>query len=220
MSSQPLSRLIPYTEFDYQILLTALGDYKRPRDRITKLLRQGTIIRVKKGLYVFGEAERRAPVHKEILANLIYGPSYVSLEYALQCHGLIPERVETVTSVTTCRSREFSTPLGRFTYRAVPLAAFTTGVERVEVEPGRAYLLAVPEKALADKLHADKAALRTQGDIRTYLDDDLSIDPAASRSLRADLLRDYAERYGSRKIRLLASVVERLQHPRGGQNRA
>lgn len=220
MSSQALAHRIPYPEFDYQILLTALGDYRRPRDRITRLLRQGTIIRVKKGLYVFGEADRRSPVHKEILANLIYGPSYVSLEYALQCHGLIPERVETVTSVTTCRSREFSTPLGSFSYRSVPLAAFTTGVERVEIELGRAYLLAVPEKALADKLHADTAALRTQRDVRAYLDEDLRIGPAAIRSLRADLLGDYADRYRSRKIRLLASVVERLQHPRGGQSHA
>ncbi len=220
MSSQPLTRRIPYEEFDYQTLLTALRDYKHPRDRITRLLRQGTIIRVKKGLYVFGEADRRLPIHKEILANLIYGPSYVSLEYALQHHGLIPERVEAVTSVTVSRSREFSTPLGRFTYRAVPVAAFRSGVERVEVELGRAYLMAVPEKALADKLHADKAALRTQGDVRTYLDEDLRIDPATIRSLRADLLRDYAERYRSRKIRLLASVVERLQNPQGGRAHA
>jgi hypothetical protein len=220
MSRQPLTRRIPYEEFDYLALLTALGDYKRPRDRITRLLRQGTIIRVKKGLYVFGETERRTPIHKEILANLIYGPSYVSLEYALQRHGLIPERVEVVTSVTVSRSREFSTPLGRFTYRAVPMAAFRSGVERVEVELGRAYLLAVPEKALADKLHADQVSLRTQGDVRAYLDDDLRIDAAAIRSLRAVLLRDYAERYRSRKIRLLASVVERLQRPRGGRAHA
>ncbi len=220
MASPPLTRLIPYEEFDYQILLTALGDYKRPRDRITSLLRQGSIIRVKKGLYVFGDADRRTRVHREILANLIYGPSYVSLEYALQLYGLIPERVEAVTSVTVGRSREFSTPLGRFTYRAVPLAAFTTGVERVEVELGRAYLLAVPEKALADKLHADKAALRTQGDVRAYLDEDLRIEPASIRSLRADRLRNYAERYRSRKIRLLAAVVERLQTPRGGREHA
>jgi hypothetical protein len=216
MPAQPLTSQIPYEEFDYQILLTALGEYKYPRDRITRLLGQGTIIRVKKGLYVFGENERRTPVHKEILANLICGPSYVSLEYALQHHGLIPERVETVTSVTVSRSREFSTPLGRFTYRAVPLAAFRSGVARVEVGLGQAYLLAVPEKALADKLYADKAAMRTQGDIRAYLDEDLRIDPATTRSLRADLLKDYAERYRSRKIRLLASVVERLQKSGGG----
>lgn len=211
MAHPPLTRLIPYEEFDYQALLTALAGYKRPRDRITTLLRQGTIIRVKKGLYVFGEADRRTVVRREILANLIYGPSYVSLEYALQHYGLIPERVEAVTSVTVARSREFTTPLGCFTYRNVPLAAFTTGVERVEVERGRAYLLAVPEKALADKLHADRAAIRTQADIRTWLEEDMRVDVAELRRLRVDRLDNYAGRYRSRKIRLLAAVISRLQ---------
>ena len=74
-----LRNRILYNEFDYLTLLSALRDYRYPRDRITKLLRQGTIIRVKKGLYVLGEGERRGPVYKEILANLIYGPSYISL---------------------------------------------------------------------------------------------------------------------------------------------
>lgn len=220
MSIQPLTHRIPYEEFDYLALLTALCDYRRPRDRITKLLRQGTIIRVKKGLYVFGEADRRVPMHREILANLIYGPSYVSLEYALQCHGLIPERVESVTSVTVNRSRDFTTPLGRFTYRTVPLTAFRAGVQRVEVEKGRAYLLAVPEKALADKLHADPVPLRARADIEAYLEEDLRIDPAAVRTLQAALLRDYAARYRSRKIRLLASVVERRQRQPGGPSHA
>jgi len=215
----PLSRRIPHGEFDYLALVTALGDYRRPRDRITTLLREGAIVRVKKGLYVFGESERRGPVHPEILANLIYGPSYVSLEYALQRHGLVPERVETVTSVTICRSRVFSTPLGRFTYRTAPTAAFRPGVERVELEPGRACLLAVPEKALADKLHADTVALRTRRDVQAYLEEDLRIDPAAIGSLRSTLLADYAERYRSRKLRLLASLVARLQRS-GGQSHA
>ena len=87
--------------FDYQVLMDALAEYRKPRDRITRLLSGGEIVRIKKGLYCFGEAFRREPIIREHLANMIYGPSYVSLEYALSYHGLIPERVETVTSVTT-----------------------------------------------------------------------------------------------------------------------
>ncbi len=59
----------------------------------------------------------------------MYGPSYISLEYALQYHGLIPERVEAVTSVTTGRSRRFASPVGLFTYRSIPLSAFRTGMD-------------------------------------------------------------------------------------------
>ena len=48
-------------------------------------------MRIRKGLYAFGEPLRRAPISRELLANLIYGPSYISLDYALSYHGLIPE---------------------------------------------------------------------------------------------------------------------------------
>jgi hypothetical protein len=215
-----LRQRIPYEEFDYQALLTALGDYKHPRDRITKLLRQGTIIRVKKGLYVFGEDQGRGPVQKGILANLIYGPSYVSLEYALQHQGLIPEGVETVTSVALGRAREFATPLGRFTYRRVPLPAFRAGVERLPLGQGRHYLQALPEKALADMVYADKVPSPTLKSIRAYLIEDLRIAPAELRALNPDLLADYADRYRSHKVRLLASVVDRMKKAAGGHGRA
>jgi hypothetical protein len=39
-------------EFDYQALMDGLREYDRPRDKITELLRQGAIIRIKKGIYV------------------------------------------------------------------------------------------------------------------------------------------------------------------------
>lgn len=85
-----LRKTIPWEEFDYQALLQALKDYAYPRDKITDLLAKGVIVRVKKGLYVFGDAYRTRPYSREILANLIYGPSCVSLEYALHYHGLTP----------------------------------------------------------------------------------------------------------------------------------
>ena len=98
--------------FDYQQLTGLLGEYAKARDRIGELLRQGHVIRIKKGLYTFGEPLRRRPILLPALANLIYGPSYVSGVYALSYHGLIPEGVAVVTSQTTGRSCEFETPLG------------------------------------------------------------------------------------------------------------
>ena len=121
---QSIRKHIPQEEFDYQALLDCLQGYAHPRDKISDLLRKESIIRIKKGLYIFGDEYRNKPFSREILANLMYGPSYISLEYALQHYGLIPERVEAVTSVTTGRSRRFSTPVGLFTYRMIPLEAF------------------------------------------------------------------------------------------------
>ncbi len=207
-----LRRRIDGEEFDYQALLDTLKGYEKPRDKITSLIRQDAIIRVKKGIYVFGPNLARRPFSREILANMIYGPSCLSLDYALHYHGLIPERVEAVTSVTSGRGRRFSTPVGLFIYRQVPLAAYPVGIDRVQLEGGRAFLMAVPEKALADKIHDDRGTgIRSQGEMRQYLLESLRIDAESLGKLRTETITDLAERYRSRKLRLLSEVVNRFR---------
>ena len=205
-----LRKKIGGEEFDYQTLIDCLEGYSNPRAKITQLLRKGIIIRVKKGLYIFGEAYRRRPYSKELLANLIYGPSYISLEYALQYYGLIPERVEAVTSVTSGRSRNFSTPAGMFTYRQIPVYALSTGMDRVELKDGTAFLIATPEKALADKIISDRGAtVRTQKKLLDYLENDLRIDMKNLLSLNTDVLDDIAERYSSGKLKKLINFIQK-----------
>jgi hypothetical protein len=206
-----LRRRISGEEFDYQALLDGLRKYNRPRDKITNLLRQVDIIRVKKGIYVFGERDRRRVFSRELLANMIYGPSYVSLETALHYYGLIPERVEAMTSVTGARGRRFFTPVGLFIYRGVPMNAYRIGIDQVELESGRSFLIATPEKALADKIQADRGtAIRTQTEMRTYLLDSLRIDPDGLRRLNTETISLIADQYRSRKLRLLSSLLRRL----------
>jgi hypothetical protein len=206
----PLLNRIPHEEFDYQTLLDALQGYAQPRMKISSLLAKGVIVRVKKGLYVFGESLRRRPFCRELLANLIYGPSYVSLEYALHYHGLTPERVETVTSVTCGRSRTFDTPVGTFSYRMIPLEAFRTGMDRVEIDTERSFLIAIPEKALADRIVAERGAgITTRKELLDFLLTHLRIDPTALRGLDTARLAEIAGHYRSRRVRLLAELVER-----------
>lgn len=217
---EPIRKQIPYEEFDYQTLLQVLQHYARPRDKITRLLHKGAIIRVKKGLYVFGEDYRRQPYSRELLANLIYGPSYISLQYALQYYGLIPERVEALTSVTTGRTRKFTTPVGLFTYRMIPLRAFRSGMDRVNNTDGRSFLIAVPEKALADMIRIDRAPIRSQKDLQTYLYENLRLDPATLLEMSPRRLTEYAEQYRSKKIKFLSSLVRRIKKSRKGETHA
>jgi hypothetical protein len=206
-----LSRF-PREELDYQSLLDVLKDYARPRDKISDLIRKGVIVRVKKGLYVLGEDYSRRPYSKELLANLIYGPSYISLEWALQYHGVIPERVEAVTSVTTGRSKRFQTPAALFIYRQIPLQAFRFGMTRVENESQGAFLIATAEKALCDKIREDRGIpLRSLKEIQHYLLEDLRIDASVLANMNADHIADIAERYRSIKIRALKGFVDQLQ---------
>jgi predicted transcriptional regulator of viral defense system len=208
---EELRKKIVGEEFDYQALLDVLRGYERPRDKITDLLRQGAIIRVKKGIYVFGERYRRRPYSRELLANMVYGPSYVSLDYALHYYGMIPERVEAVTSVTCNRRRRFTTPLGLFIYRGIAMSAYQIGIDQVVIDGGRSFLIATKEKALADKIHDDRGtAIRTQEEMRTYLLDSLRIDDEELAILDPEKISLIAERYKSRKIRLLSGLIRRL----------
>ena len=203
---------IPAEIFDYQTLVEALKGLAYPRNRINDLLRQGVIVRVKKGLYVFGNKYRRYPYSKELLANLVYGPSYVSLDYALAYHGLIPERVEALTSVTPSRSRRFSTPVGLFIYRQVPARAYEVGMVRVEGENGQAFLIASPEKALGDKIVSVRGApIANIGEMGRFLEEDLRIDTGAIRPLSAEMIDEFAGRYRSLRLRRLSGYLRRLQ---------
>ncbi len=196
--------------FDYQRLLQCLSAYAKPRDRIKRLLDSGDIVRVKKGLYVFGDAYRRDPVSRELLANLIYGPSYISLDYALAWHGLIPERVTTVTSVTTGGSRTFTTPFGIFSYRHLSEPRYTTGALLQQGER-ESFLLASPEKALADKVWDDKRfSGATMASYEDYLAHDLRIDFDRIRSLDGERLDVVRAAYNSRKIDRLIRTVQTL----------
>ncbi len=211
MTNALLLKSIPYEEFDYQTLLDAVHGYAQPRMKISGMLAKGDIVRVKKGLYILGETLRRRPFCRELLANLIYGPSYVSLEYALHYHGLTPERVETVTSVTCGRSRTFDSPVGTFSYRMIPMEAFRTGMDQVELDDGRSFLIAIPEKALADRIVADRGAgISTQKELHEYLLADLRIDPANLRGLDPARLAEIARHYRSRRVKLLADLITRL----------
>jgi hypothetical protein len=212
MNGVDVRNRIPAEIFDYQTLTDALKGFSSPRDKITDMLRQGIFIRVKKGLYVFGEKYRRYPYSKELLANLVYGPSYVSLDYALAYYGLIPEGVEALTSITPNRSRRFATPVGLFIYRQIPARAYEAGMVRVDGEHDQAFLIASPEKALADKIVSVRGApIASIGELGRFVDEDLRIDAGAIRSLPAERIDEFAGRYRSLKLRRLSGYLRRLQ---------
>jgi predicted transcriptional regulator of viral defense system len=198
---------VPLDWLDYQQLVAILSRYAKPRDRISALLADGSLVRVRKGLYVFGERYRREPISREVLANLVYGPSYVSLDFALSHYGLIPERVEDVTSVTTGEKKVFTTPLGVFSYQPLSVNRYAQGI-RWTIEGDVRYLIASPEKALVDKVWMDKRfKLAGRNDLEAYLLDDLRMDEDMLQALDKSQLARLAEAFGSKKIRMLVDFL-------------
>jgi hypothetical protein len=201
---------LPGNEFDYLALMGALKDYKRPRDKVTALLRRGDIIRIKKGIYTLGPHLRKGPVSREVLGNLIHGPSYLSLEYALFVHQLIPERAETVTSVTMHKTKAFVTPLGPFSYRHVKTPYYTVG-QRLDLLPDqRGFVLACPEKAVADKVYFSRG-LKRLADLDAYLFADLRMEREDFSRLDAAVFQELSAIEGRRTLNLLLELARAYQ---------
>jgi len=135
---------------EYSSLCALYRDYAAPASKIAQLCQQGLLIRIKKGLYLVSEVISGQNPELSLIANHLYGPSYVSLESAQQEYGMIPEAVFSVESITTRRSKHFSTSVGSFHYHRVPGAYYEIGLRIQRTEAGYGYLMATPEKALCD----------------------------------------------------------------------
>ena len=194
--------------FDYQLAMDRLARFRAPRNKLRSLCLDGEVVRVRKGLYVAPSFPGRVPsVDPLVLASLVYGPSYVSLETALAWHGLIPERVDEITSVTCKRARLFETPLGRFTYRPVNVVTYGYGVG-LQTADGGSFFLAEPEKALCDRIACNRQ-VRAQRDIPQLLEDDLRVDLDAVVRMRLPLVREIAQRYRRQSVNAFRRWLER-----------
>lgn len=199
--------------FNHGALLSLLGGYRRPNDKIARLLAAGDLVQIKKGLYALGIEHRSTPVSLPLVANLLYGPSYVSLDFALSWHGLIPEGVYEVSSVTQRRARQYGTPLGAFSYTHTFAALYGIGVMMEGNPDGSYFLIASPEKALCDKiLFTRNLDAGTAGAMRTFLEDDLRIDLDALAEMNPEPVRQcLAAGHKTRQLEALCKVLESLQ---------
>ena len=134
---------------DHLAVMQDLKLYASPKARLTRMLKSGSLIQVRRGLFVDNPQESC-----KVLASVIYGPSYLSFQYALSFHGLIPERVPVYMSASFGKNKDkhYSTPLGEFSYFYLPQAVYPYGIQRLE-EDDLPFLIASPEKALCDAVY-------------------------------------------------------------------
>lgn len=123
---------------------------------VKRALARGEILNIRRGLYCLAPRYQKKPVSIFGLAQRVYGPSYISLETALSYHGWIPEAVYACTCVSAGRAKEFTTPLGLFSYTRVPQGTFYAGVERSVDTDGNTWFMAWPAKALADYVYVHR----------------------------------------------------------------
>lgn len=190
-------------------ILENLG-YKRVNDKIVQLKSKGILTPLKNGYYVYNPLQN-TPVSKEIIANILLGPSYISLDYALWFHGLIPESVYEMTSITTKRSKSFDNSYGVFSYCHIKKELFGIGLEIKNSKNGN-FIIASKEKAVCDKVYFTKDIdLRAQKAMLVFLRDDLRVYFDELKDCDIDIFEKYYQLSKSRKIEALTKVIKELK---------
>jgi predicted transcriptional regulator of viral defense system len=190
-------------------ILDKLG-YSRINDKIVQLKNKGILTPLKSGYYVYNPISSTSLVSKEIIANILLGPSYISLDYALWFHGLIPESVHEITSITTKRSKTYQTSYGVFSYKQCKKDFFNIGLEIKSSRSGN-FIIASKEKALCDKVYfAKDAELRSKNTMMTFLEDDLRIDIDELEDCSIDIFENYLQVSKSKKIEILTKCIQGL----------
>ncbi len=122
------------------------------KNQLSRWEEKGLILKLRQGLYILNDEDRKITPARTFLANQMYEPSYISLDYALYLHGLIPERVASVTSLTTRKTAFFRNKWGDFIYQHIKPEAFK-GFRLRQEEGGLQSFVADPEKAVVDFLY-------------------------------------------------------------------
>ncbi len=202
--------IIPVTP---NMLEESMVEYRSPKDKLRSLTKEGELLRLKRGLYTVPRSVTGQSLSRELIANHLRGPSYVSFESALSYYGLIPERVYLIKSATLKRKKAYDTPLGHYLYIHVPEAYYPIGVRLEIIKNSYAYMIAGPEKALCDLIF-NTSGLRLQSlkSVGEYLFEDLRFDEEAILNLNTNIIQECAGRgYKRQDMQYLAKFIKKKQ---------
>ena len=188
------------------MILQELKSYKNPKAKLTRMIKAGEYVPIVRGLY-----ETEINTAGYLLAGSIYGPSYLSLEFALAYHGMIPEAVYTFTSVTYDKKKKksYETPFGLFTYRDIQKEAYPFGIMLVK-EGEYTFQIATPEKALCDKLY-EISPVANMKELRCMLTENFRIEEDTLRNLNLEDLISIQDKYHTKNVDLLIKVLKKMR---------
>ena len=195
--------------FSHEVLKTQFAGYRSINDKISYEIANGALVNLRKGWYTTKESlEKELYLHFNA-ANLIYGPSYISLYTALEYWQLIPEAVKIIESGTLKRSLTIKSPIGIFNYRNVPDQVFSIGLKSVKTDK-LSFVIADQAKALCDVIWTTPGIiLRSRKDVFKFLTEDLRIDEEDFSQFDVDTLEQCLS-YGKKKelLRHLIKIVK------------
>ena len=186
------------------IIKLNLQKYSNKDTKICREVKNGNLIKIINGLY-----ETDSNINGYLLAGSIYGPSYLSFDFALYYYGLIPEKVTAFTSATFDKKKKkmYENQFGVFLYRDVPSNVYPLGINLIE-ENGYIYQIATPEKALCDKLYT-LSPIKNMRELENVIYNDLRIDIDELNKFNVQDLEEISNSYHSTNVDLLYRYMRR-----------
>lgn len=146
-----------FTPHEFQAIFQSKSD--QTKYYLENFVKQKLLIRLKRGLYLLSNSK----ISEEEIANRLYQPSYLSLEYVLHKEGILPELPYEITSVTTKPTRKFEVGGKIYSYTTIKRSRY--GGYQVKKIEGRPIL-----SAPASKAREDYDYLRSLGRRGSYVD--------------------------------------------------
>ncbi|MDD5454663.1 MAG: hypothetical protein PHW62_04100 [Candidatus Ratteibacteria bacterium] len=168
--------------------------------------KSGKLIRLKKGVYV---TERYLLGHNginhyhEFLANILYQPSYLSLDYILYQHNLLTELPKNFTSVAKNKTARFANKLGNFFYHKIKDDLFR-GFDILK-EGDFTIMKATKAKALFDFLYLRKNFLTNEKAIEELR---LNLGEITRKDLKE--FKEYLKLENSKKMKEIFATLYKL----------
>jgi predicted transcriptional regulator of viral defense system len=136
---------------------SAMWGKQEAKNEITKLTRNGWLIRVKRGLYAISDLSNRGflSLSPYVVSHLLVNDSYVSFESALAYHGMFDQL--TSKSISIARKQYKSVKVQTVEYAFVKvLAKWYFGWQDMSID-NIVIRIATPEKALIDMIQFHKS---------------------------------------------------------------
>lgn len=165
-------------------------DIKYTRKRISKLVDEGWLTRIKKGLYVISDLSTRGTlsISHQAVVNLLVENAYISFQSALQFHGIYNQLLSSISAISLERHK--STSVGSYTYNFIyTQEKYFYGWEIYEID-GQEIKIASIEKALIDLIQFHRSSYSTDVVLEKLLDyqDEIDRDKLLQYLLKSNLI--------------------------------
>lgn len=167
------------------------------RVQLARWVSSGKLVQLRRGAYLLSKKYRKIEFFEPYIASILKKPSYLSLEKALEFHGLIPEAVPVYTSVTTKRAISFSSESGRFSYQHIQKSLFW-GYASITMNKQTAFI-ATAEKALLDLIY-----LKVKNISPEYIEE---LRLQNIKKIKMKRLREFAAKFNKPKMLRAAKII-------------